>query len=69
MEDDNGEIAKEKIETLLKIYAEKVKGGQTSFAAGMRFAMTHLKVVTDEEIHYALTGKRAKKQRKSKKRT
>ena len=68
MEDDNGEIANEKINFLLKTYAEKVNGKQTSFAAGMRFAMTHLNVVTDEDIHFVLTGKTFKKKKKYKKR-
>lgn len=68
MEGCNREIANENIQSMLKMYAEKVNDGQTSFAAGMRFAMTHLNLASDEEIHFVLTGKTVGKKRKYKKR-
>lgn len=62
----NREIAYENIKTLLDKYAENLKSGKKKFAFGIRFVMVFLEVVTDEDIHYALTGERIKKRKHKK---
>lgn len=64
----NREIAKENVDRLLCKYVENLKSGKKKFAFGIRFVMLFLEVVTDEEIHYALTGKTVKKKTINKKR-
>ena len=64
----NREIAKENVDQLLCKYVENLKSGKKKFAFGIRFVALFLGVVTDEEIHYALTGKTVKKKTRNKKR-
>jgi len=62
------EIDDAKITSLLETYAEKINDGQKQMAFGIRCAMKHLGIVTDEQIHDVLdpvaAKARAKKERK-----
>jgi len=54
------EIDDEKIKTLLESYAEKVADGQKQMAFGIRYAMKHMGIVTDEQIQEVLDPAAAK---------
>jgi hypothetical protein len=63
------EIDETKIASLLELYAEKVNDGQRSMAFGIRCAVKHLGIVTDEQIQDVLdpvaAKARARKERKA----
>lgn len=60
------EIDETKIASLLELYAEKVNDGQRSMAFGIRCAMKHMGIVTDEQIQEVLEA--AAKARKARER-